>query len=109
MFSLRQTWNEVFPQSKLYALDIKINSIDPGWPITAQLKPKSPAIHVNPMFLKNKVGVLVPSVETGVRLVTFNVFDSIYRFPSQIWTCNSSFATSSASCWNYRPGSSSWN
>lgn len=56
MFSLRQTWNEVFPQSKLYALDIKINSIDPGWPITAQLKtPKSPAIHVNPMFLKNQV------------------------------------------------------
>lgn len=55
MFSLRQTWNEVFPQSKLYALDIKINSIDPGWPITAQLKtPKSPAIHVNPMFLKNQ-------------------------------------------------------
>ncbi|XP_055637701.1 uncharacterized protein LOC129776214 [Toxorhynchites rutilus septentrionalis] len=55
MFSLRQTWNDVFPQSKLYTLDIKINSIDPGWPITAQLKTKSPAIHVNPMFLKNKV------------------------------------------------------
>lgn len=56
MFNLRQTWNEVFPQSKLYALDIKINSIDPGWPITAQLKPsKSPAIHVNPIFLKNQV------------------------------------------------------
>lgn len=56
MFSLRQTWNEVFPQSKLYALDIKINSIDPGWPITAQLKTsKSPAIHVNPMFLKNQI------------------------------------------------------
>uniref|UniRef100_A0AAG5D028 Pre-mRNA cleavage complex 2 protein Pcf11 n=1 Tax=Anopheles atroparvus TaxID=41427 RepID=A0AAG5D028_ANOAO len=49
MFGLRQTWNEVFPQSKLYAIDIKINSMDPGWPITAQLKPK---IHVNPMFLK---------------------------------------------------------
>ncbi|XP_055540446.1 uncharacterized protein LOC129727068 [Wyeomyia smithii] len=55
MFSLRQTWNDVFPQSKLYALDIKVNAIDPGWPITAQLKSKSPAIHVNPMFLKNKV------------------------------------------------------
>ncbi|XP_058825556.1 uncharacterized protein LOC131685686 [Topomyia yanbarensis] len=55
MFSLRQTWNDVFPQSKLYALDIKVNTIDPGWPITAQLKSKSPAIHVNPMFLKNKV------------------------------------------------------
>ncbi|XP_035773980.1 uncharacterized protein LOC118456936 isoform X2 [Anopheles albimanus] len=53
MFGLRQTWNDVFPQSKLYALDIKINSIDPGWPITAQLKPKGPpAIHINPNFLK---------------------------------------------------------
>ncbi|XP_061504313.1 uncharacterized protein LOC1281907 [Anopheles gambiae] len=53
MFSLRQTWNDVFQQSKLYTLDVKINSIDPGWPITAQLKSKTPtAIHVNPMFLK---------------------------------------------------------
>uniref|UniRef100_A0A182PRR4 Pre-mRNA cleavage complex 2 protein Pcf11 n=1 Tax=Anopheles epiroticus TaxID=199890 RepID=A0A182PRR4_9DIPT len=53
MFSLRQTWNDVFQQSKLYTLDVKINSIDPGWPITAQLKSKAPtAIHVNPMFLK---------------------------------------------------------
>uniref|UniRef100_A0A182T0C7 CID domain-containing protein n=1 Tax=Anopheles maculatus TaxID=74869 RepID=A0A182T0C7_9DIPT len=52
MFPLRQTWNEVFPQSKLYALDVKINSIDPGWPITAQLKPKASSIHLNPMFLK---------------------------------------------------------
>ncbi|XP_055614328.1 pre-mRNA cleavage complex 2 protein Pcf11-like isoform X2 [Uranotaenia lowii] len=55
MFSLRQTWNDVFPQSKLYALDIKINSIDPNWPITAQIRPaaqKSPSIHVNPNFLK---------------------------------------------------------
>ncbi|XP_050071761.1 uncharacterized protein LOC126559634 [Anopheles maculipalpis] len=52
MFSLRQTWNEVFQQSKLYTLDVKINSIDPGWPITAQLKPKAASIHLNPMFLK---------------------------------------------------------
>uniref|UniRef100_A0A182M518 PCFS4-like zinc finger domain-containing protein n=1 Tax=Anopheles culicifacies TaxID=139723 RepID=A0A182M518_9DIPT len=52
MFSLRQTWNEVFQQSKLYTLDVKINSIDPGWPITAQLKPKASSIHLNPMFLK---------------------------------------------------------
>ncbi|KFB43760.1 AGAP001271-PA-like protein [Anopheles sinensis] len=54
MYSLRQTWNEVFPQSKLFALDIKVHSMDPGWPITAQLKPK---IHVNPMFLKATVRV----------------------------------------------------
>ncbi|XP_049279637.1 uncharacterized protein LOC125762019 isoform X1 [Anopheles funestus] len=52
MFSLRQTWNDVFQQSKLYTLDVKINSIDPGWPITAQLKPKASSIHLNPMFLK---------------------------------------------------------
>ncbi|XP_058118043.1 uncharacterized protein LOC131260360 [Anopheles coustani] len=54
MYSLRQTWNEVFPQSKLFALDIKVHSMDPGWPITAQLKPK---IHVNPMFLRATVRV----------------------------------------------------
>lgn len=59
MFSLRQTWNDVFQQSKLYTLDVKINSIDPGWPITAQLKSKTPtAIHVNPMFLKANVCTL---------------------------------------------------
>uniref|UniRef100_A0A182QI56 CID domain-containing protein n=1 Tax=Anopheles farauti TaxID=69004 RepID=A0A182QI56_9DIPT len=47
MFSLRQTWNDVFEQPKLYTLDVKINSIDPGWPITAH-----PKIHFNPNFLK---------------------------------------------------------
>lgn len=57
MYALRCTWNDVFPQNKLYTLDVKVNHIDPGWPITA--KPsvqigKSPAIHVNPNFFKNK-------------------------------------------------------
>ncbi|XP_052868953.1 uncharacterized protein LOC128274711 [Anopheles cruzii] len=52
MFNLRLTWNDLFPQSKLYALDIKINSMDSGWPITASLKPKTqPSIHLNPKFL----------------------------------------------------------
>lgn len=57
MYALRQTWNDVFPQKKLYTLDVKVNYIDPGWPITAKLSHsnKSPAIHVNPNFLiKNK-------------------------------------------------------
>lgn len=53
MFQLRQTWNDVFPQTKLFTLDVKVNSIDPNWPITAQIQPKSPAIHVNPNFLSN--------------------------------------------------------
>ncbi|XP_058062799.1 uncharacterized protein LOC131212794 [Anopheles bellator] len=57
MFNLRLTWNDLFPQSKLYALDIKINSMDSGWPITASLKPKTqPSIHLNPKFLNQQPG-----------------------------------------------------
>lgn len=52
MFNLRQTWNEVFPQTKLYALDVKVYVMDSNWPITAKVVPKS--VHVNPNFLKNK-------------------------------------------------------
>lgn len=52
MFSLRQTWNEVFPQAKLYTLDVKVNCMDPGWPIA---KTPTPSIHVNPNFFKSKV------------------------------------------------------
>ncbi|XP_062128211.1 uncharacterized protein LOC133840419 isoform X1 [Drosophila sulfurigaster albostrigata] len=57
MYLLRQTWNEVFPASKMYALDVKVKRLDNNWPITA--KPSqatkihvNPAIHVNPDFLK---------------------------------------------------------
>lgn len=58
LFALRQTWAEIFPATKMYALDVKVNHIDPGWPIVAKLPPaKSPAIHVNPNFLKVKVRV----------------------------------------------------
>lgn len=52
MFNLRQTWNDVFQQSKLYALDVKINCMDPEWPITAKV---ATAIHVNPIFLTKNV------------------------------------------------------
>lgn len=52
MFNLRMTWNEVFPQTKLYALDVKVNVMDNNWPITAKIVPKS--VHVNPNFLKNQ-------------------------------------------------------
>lgn len=52
MFNLRQTWNEVFPQTKLYALDVKVNVMDTNWPITAKIVPKS--VHVNPNFLKTQ-------------------------------------------------------
>ncbi|VEN50304.1 unnamed protein product [Callosobruchus maculatus] len=51
MFKLRQTWNDVFPQMKLYAIDVQISLLDPAWPVTA--KPPSNSIHFNPKFLKS--------------------------------------------------------
>ncbi|XP_075982116.1 pcf11 cleavage and polyadenylation factor subunit isoform X2 [Anticarsia gemmatalis] len=50
MFKLRETWHDVFPATKLYHLDVKVNLIDPAWPIQAQ--PQQSNIHVNPNFLK---------------------------------------------------------
>ncbi|XP_069495971.1 pre-mRNA cleavage complex 2 protein Pcf11 [Ambystoma mexicanum] len=52
LFKLRSTWDEIFPSKKLYALDVRVNSLDPAWPI----KPLPPnvntsSIHVNPKFL----------------------------------------------------------
>ncbi|SPP75107.1 uncharacterized protein LOC117578746 isoform X3 [Drosophila guanche] len=56
MYALRQTWNEVFPPSKMYALDVKVKRLDNNWPITAKNPTNkihvNPAIHVNPDFLK---------------------------------------------------------
>lgn len=57
MYSLRITWNEVFPQTKLYALDVKVNVMDNNWPITAKVLPKS--VHVNPNFLKKSSSTAV--------------------------------------------------
>ena len=36
MFSLRQTWSTLLPESTLCALDVKVAQIDPEWPITAK-------------------------------------------------------------------------
>uniref|UniRef100_G1PRY9 Pre-mRNA cleavage complex 2 protein Pcf11 n=1 Tax=Myotis lucifugus TaxID=59463 RepID=G1PRY9_MYOLU len=52
LFKLRSTWDEVFPLKKLYALDVRVNSLDPAWPI--QPLPRNvnkSSIHVNPKFL----------------------------------------------------------
>lgn len=36
LYKLRQTWNDIFPQRKLYAIDARIHEKhDPAWPITA--------------------------------------------------------------------------
>ncbi|XP_069130811.1 pre-mRNA cleavage complex 2 protein Pcf11-like [Argopecten irradians] len=54
MFKVRQTWNEIFPNRKLYAIDVRVNLLDPAWPITAQPPVESSSIHVNPKFLAAK-------------------------------------------------------
>ncbi|XP_014243508.1 uncharacterized protein LOC106663303 isoform X2 [Cimex lectularius] len=50
MFKLRQTWNDIFPKKKLYALDARVNAMDPEWPIT--ISPQAVRIHVNPKFFQ---------------------------------------------------------
>jgi pre-mRNA cleavage complex 2 protein Pcf11 len=50
MFKLRQTWNEVFPMRKLYAIDVRCHQLDKNWPISAA-PPNNQSIHVNPKFL----------------------------------------------------------
>ena len=52
MFKLRQTWADLFPNKKLYTLDLRVNHIDPAWPISAPApQTATTSIHVNPKFL----------------------------------------------------------
>ncbi|KAK8723486.1 hypothetical protein OTU49_011736 [Cherax quadricarinatus] len=68
LYELRHTWNEVFPKSRLYGLDVKVQSLDPAWPlptglaITSQSTSK-PNIHINPNIIK-------PGVVKGSSLST---------------------------------------
>ncbi|TSQ12708.1 Pre-mRNA cleavage complex 2 protein Pcf11 [Bagarius yarrelli] len=52
LFKLRSTWDEIFPLKKLYALDVRVNSVDPAWPIKPLPPNVNSSIHVNPKFLK---------------------------------------------------------
>lgn len=58
MFKLRQTWNEVFPPMRLYALDVQISMLDPAWPVTAK-PPAGNSIHFNPKFLQKTVSAYI--------------------------------------------------
>lgn len=57
MYALRQTWKDIFPQSKLHLLDITIQRIDPKWPVVSKPQQQQPAIHVNPNFFKTALTV----------------------------------------------------
>uniref|UniRef100_A0A7N6BLR2 Pre-mRNA cleavage complex 2 protein Pcf11 n=1 Tax=Anabas testudineus TaxID=64144 RepID=A0A7N6BLR2_ANATE len=59
LFKLRSTWDDVFPLKKLYALDVRVNSLDPAWPIKSL--PPTGSIHVNPKFLKQAPPPAVPA------------------------------------------------
>uniref|UniRef100_A0A8B9KJZ5 Pre-mRNA cleavage complex 2 protein Pcf11 n=1 Tax=Astyanax mexicanus TaxID=7994 RepID=A0A8B9KJZ5_ASTMX len=52
LFKLRSTWDDIFTLKKLYALDVRVNSIDPAWPIKPLPPNVNASIHVNPKFLK---------------------------------------------------------
>uniref|UniRef100_A0A8C7YPW5 Pre-mRNA cleavage complex 2 protein Pcf11 n=1 Tax=Oryzias sinensis TaxID=183150 RepID=A0A8C7YPW5_9TELE len=52
LFKLRSTWDEVFPTKKLYLLDVKVNSLDPAWPIKPLPPTVNSSIHINPKFFK---------------------------------------------------------
>ncbi|XP_032878420.1 pre-mRNA cleavage complex 2 protein Pcf11 isoform X1 [Amblyraja radiata] len=56
LFKLRSTWDDMFQLTKLYALDVKVNKLDPAWPIKP-LPPNvnSSSIHVNPKFLNRSL------------------------------------------------------
>ncbi|CAG0881654.1 unnamed protein product [Cyprideis torosa] len=66
MFKLRQTWNEILSSKKLYAIDIRVQEIDPAWPITAA-PPVQTSIHINKDFLQ---GQRMPAIKTRPRTET---------------------------------------
>ncbi|CAJ1063639.1 pre-mRNA cleavage complex 2 protein Pcf11 isoform X2 [Xyrichtys novacula] len=60
LFKLRSTWDDVFPLKKLYALDVRVNSVDVAWPIKPLPPTINASIHVNPKFLKQSEEVSSP-------------------------------------------------
>lgn len=50
MWKLRNTWTPLYSRDVLYALDVKVNKIDPAWPLSEKPKEGGSRIHVNPNF-----------------------------------------------------------
>ncbi|XP_061164591.1 pre-mRNA cleavage complex 2 protein Pcf11-like [Saccostrea echinata] len=63
MYKVRQTWNEIFRNRKLYAIDVRVNHMDPAWPITAVAETDGKSnIFVNPKFIAKKEEDIVPEL-----------------------------------------------
>uniref|UniRef100_A0A4W3JWC6 Pre-mRNA cleavage complex 2 protein Pcf11 n=1 Tax=Callorhinchus milii TaxID=7868 RepID=A0A4W3JWC6_CALMI len=80
LFKLRSTWDDMFPLKRLYALDVKVNKLDPAWPIKP-LPPNvnSSSIHVNPKFLNRSLeesATSSPTVVTPVSSAKHNIAES---------------------------------
>ncbi|XP_072332643.1 pre-mRNA cleavage complex 2 protein Pcf11 isoform X3 [Scyliorhinus torazame] len=79
LFKLRSTWDDMFQLTKLYALDVKVNKLDPAWPIKP-LPPNvnSSSIHVNPKFLNRSLEepTTSSSTVTPVNSAKQNIADS---------------------------------
>jgi len=83
MFKLRQTWSELFPSKKLYTLDVRVNHLDPAWPISAPPpQTATTSIHVNPKFLL-KVGHFVCNLDSKVTVMV--VFSLMKLQPMDIF------------------------
>ncbi|XP_043927937.1 pre-mRNA cleavage complex 2 protein Pcf11 [Protopterus annectens] len=61
LYKLRSTWDEIFPLKKLYALDVRVNTLDPAWPIKPLPPNINTSIHVNPKFLNKTPEENVPA------------------------------------------------
>ncbi len=60
LHKLRLTWTEVFPTETLHQLDVKVQSIDPKWPVAAMPTKK---IHINPAIF-NKGRTAAPAADS---------------------------------------------
>lgn len=77
---MRSTWDDVFPLKKLYALDVRVNSVDPAWPIKPLPPTVNASIHVNPKFLKQ---VCMSCIRTGLSFaqgVCFSVCSKLQSY-----------------------------
>ncbi|XP_041461947.1 uncharacterized protein LOC121413253 [Lytechinus variegatus] len=70
LFKLRSTWNQYFASGILHALDVRVQKIDPAWPImAASSAPAAPApsIHINPKFIKKPAPMESTATPTAVQ------------------------------------------
>ncbi|CAH8553958.1 unnamed protein product [Heterobilharzia americana] len=64
LYNLRTTWKDIFPNSRMYELDIRVREHDPAWPLLASAPEAKAAFRSLPS---------VPKIQTKVEPVTVEV------------------------------------